>query len=76
MKKTLAAVSTGLLLIAGQAAATATTSQATPRVGDRVGARAASSSEFAGIPLIGLLAIAGVVAAAVVVVSNDDSESD
>lgn len=76
MKKTLAAISAGCLLIAGQAAATVATSDATVRVGDRVGARAEASSEFAGIPLIGLLAIAGVVAAAVVVVSDDDSESD
>jgi hypothetical protein len=74
MKKTLAAATAGLLLIAGQAAATA--NEATARVGDRVGARAESSSEFAGIPLIGLLAIAGVIAAAVVVVSDDASESD
>jgi acyl-CoA synthetase (AMP-forming)/AMP-acid ligase II len=76
MKKTLAAISAGLLLIAGQAAATATATEATARVGDRVGAQSENSSEFAGIPLIGLLAIAGVIAAAVVVVSDDDSESD
>ncbi|WP_332655415.1 hypothetical protein [Brevundimonas sp.] len=73
MKKTLAAITAGCLLIAGQAAAS---SQAATRVGDRVGAQAESSSEFAGIPVIGLLAIAGVIAAAVVVVSDDDSESD
>ena len=74
MKKTLAAVAAGTLLIAGQAAATS--QSATARVGDRVGAQAESSSEFAGIPVIGLLAIAGVIAAAVTVVSGDDSESD
>ncbi|HZW14960.1 MAG TPA: hypothetical protein VFF66_01770 [Brevundimonas sp.] len=74
MKKTLAAVAAGALLIAGQAAAT--TQSATARVGDRVGPEAGSSSEFLGIPVIGLLAIAGVIAAAVVVVSDDDSESD
>jgi hypothetical protein len=73
MKKTLAAVAIGSLLLAGQAAAT---SQGAARVGDRVGATAESSSEFLGIPVIGLLAIAGVIAAAVVVVSDDDSESD
>ncbi len=73
MKKTLAAVTAGCLLIAGQAAAT---TQASARVGDRIGAQSESSSEFAGIPLIGLLAIAGVIAAAVVVVSDDASESD
>lgn len=74
MKKTLAALTAGCLLVAGQAAAT--TQSATARVGDRVGAQADASSEFAGIPVIGLLAIAGVIAATVVVVSDDDSESD
>ena len=76
MKKTFAAITAGCLLIAGQAAATASANQAVARVGDRVGAQSESSSEFAGIPAIGLLAIAGVVAAVVVVVSDDDSESD
>ena len=74
MKKTLAAIAAGSLLIAGQAAATS--QSATVRVGDRVGPQAESSSEFAGIPVIGLLAIAGVIAAGVAVVSDDDSESD
>lgn len=73
MKKTLAAITAGCLLIAGQAAAT---TQGAARVGDRVGATAGEASEFAGIPVIGLLAIAGVIAAAVVVVSDDASESD
>ena len=73
MKKTLAAITAGCLLIAGQATAA---NQASARVGDRVGAQAGTSSEFAGIPVIGLLAIAGVIAAAVVVVSDDGSESD
>ena len=74
MKKTLAAIAVGSLLIAGQAAATS--QGATARVGDRVGPQAGSSSEFLGIPVIGLVAIAGVIAAAIVVVSDDDSESD
>lgn len=73
MKKTFAAVAAGALLIAGQAAAT---SQGVARVGDRVGAQADASSEFNGIPVIGLLAIAGVLAAAITVVSGDDSDSD
>ncbi|HYC97451.1 hypothetical protein [Brevundimonas sp.] len=73
MKKTLAAVTAGCLLLAGQAAAT---SQGGARVGDRVGARADASSEFNGIPIIGILAIAGVLAAAIVVISGDDSDSD
>ena len=73
MKKTLAAITAGCLLIAGQAAATG---QNFTRVGDRVGPKADASSEFNGIPVIGLLAMAGVLAAAIVVVSGDDSESD
>ncbi|HYC69380.1 hypothetical protein [Brevundimonas sp.] len=73
MRKTLAAVAAGCLLIAGQAAAAG---QTVTRVGDRVGAKAAGSSEFHGIPVIGLVALAGVIVAAVVVVSDDASESD
>lgn len=73
MKKTLAAITAGCLLVAGQAAAT---TQGVARVGDRVGAKADASSEFAGIPVIGLIAIAGVLAAAVTVVSDDSSDSD
>ena len=72
MKKTVLAIAAGCLLIAGQAAAT---TQSTARIGDRIGATAESSSEFAGIPIIGLLAIAGVIAATVSV-ATDDSESD
>lgn len=76
MKKTLAAVTAGALLIAGQAAATNATGPGVARVGDRVGAQADASSEFRGIPVIGLLAIAGVLAATVVVLTGDDSDSD
>ena len=75
MKKTVVALVTGLALVAGQAAA-AGQNAGFARLGDRVGAKADASSEFAGIPVIGLLAIAGVIAAAVVVVSDDASESD
>lgn len=74
MKKTIAAAAAGLLLVAGQAAAAGQTS--TVRVGDRIGAQAGDSSEFAGIPLVGIIAAAGVIAAAVAVASDDDSESD
>lgn len=74
MKKTIAAVTAGLLLVAGQAAATSQSGVA--RVGDRVGARADASSEFNGIPVVGLIAAAGVLAALIVVVSGDDSDSD
>jgi hypothetical protein len=74
MKKTLAAAAAGLLLVAGQAAAANQTS--TIRVGDRVGAQAGETSEFAGIPLIGLIAAAGIIAVTVMIASDDDSESD
>lgn len=75
MRKTIAAVTAGLLLVAGQAAAAGSTTVGA-RVGDRVGATADSSSEFAGIPLPVLLIGAAVIVATVVVASNDDSESD
>ncbi|WP_291832268.1 hypothetical protein [Brevundimonas sp.] len=74
MRKTIAAVTAGLLLVAGQAAAANTSAVA--RVGDRVGARADASSEFAGIPLPVLLIGTAVIVAVVVVASDDDSESD
>lgn len=74
MKKTIAAVTAGLLLVAGQAAAANNVS--TVRIGDRVGASADDSSEFAGIPLPVLLIGAAVIVATVVVASDDDSESD
>lgn len=74
MRKTIAAVTAGLLLVAGQAAAANTS--ATARVGDRVGARADASSEFAGIPLPVLLIGTAVIISVVVVASDDDSESD
>lgn len=72
MRKTIAAVTAGLLLVAGQAAAANTSAVA--RVGDRVGATAESNSEFAGIPIFVLLIGAAVVVGAVVVAS-DDGES-
>lgn len=74
MRKTIAAVTAGLLLVAGQAAAANNTAAA--RVGDRVGARADAGSEFAGVPLPVLLIGAAVIVAAVVVATDDDSESD
>lgn len=74
MRKTIAAVTAGLLLVAGQAAAA--NDSAVARVGDRVGARADASSEFAGIPLPVLLIGTAVLIATVVVISEDDSESD
>lgn len=74
MKKTIAAAVAGLLLVAGQAVAAGQAS--TPRVGDRLGATAGTSSEFAGIPVVALIAGLGILAATIVVVSDDDSESD
>ena len=74
MRKTIAAVTAGLLLVAGQAAAA--NDSAVARVGDRVGARADASSEFAGIPLPVLLIGTAVIIATVVVATDDDSESD
>ncbi|HYD28114.1 hypothetical protein [Brevundimonas sp.] len=74
MRKTIAAVTVGLLLVAGQAAAA--NDSAVARVGDRIGARADVSSEFAGIPLPVLLIGTAVLVATIVVASDDDSESD
>lgn len=73
MRKTVAAITAGLLLVAGQAAASNST---VARVGDRVGAASDESSEFAGIPLPVLLIGAAVIVATVVVATDDDSESD
>ena len=75
MRKTIAAVTAGLLLVAGQAAA-AGSNQAGVRVGDRVGAATGEASDFAGLPLPVLLIGAAVVVATVVVATDDDSESD
>jgi len=72
MRKTIAAVTAGLLLVAGQAAAANTSAVA--RVGDRVGATAEANSEFAGIPVFVLL-IGAAVLIATVVVASDDGES-
>ncbi|WP_339871567.1 hypothetical protein [uncultured Brevundimonas sp.] len=75
MRKTATAAAVGLLLIAGQAAAAGSTS-ATARVGDRVGARADVSSEFAGIPLPVILIGGAVLIGVIAVASSDDSESN
>lgn len=75
MKKTIAAVTVGLLLVAGQAAA-ANSSNAAVRVGDRVGASTGEASEFAGVPLPVLLVGAAILVTGVVMAVDDDSESD
>ena len=74
MRKTIAAVTAGLLLVAGQA--TAANNSAVARVGDRVGARADASSEFAGVPIFVLLIGTAVLIATIVVATDDASESD
>jgi len=74
MRKTVTAAVVGLLLVAGQAAAAGSTSAST--VGDRVGARADASSEFAGIPLPVLLIGTAVLIGAIAVASDDDSDSN
>ncbi len=76
MRKTIAAVTAGLLLVAGQAAAA--NNSAVARVGDRVGARADDSSEFAGIagvPAIVFVIGGAVLIGAIVVGTDDASES-
>jgi len=73
MKKTVAAIAAGLLLVAGQAVAQNNTAGA--RVGDRVGAQATESSEFAGIP-IAVLVIGGLDGVLVLTEVFDDSDSD
>lgn len=73
MKKTIAAVVAGTLLVATQAFAT---TQAAPRVGDRLGAVAGESEEFAGIPA-GLIFVAVAVAAvAGLSAVSDNADSD
>jgi len=75
MRKTVFAAVTGLLLVAGQAAAAGSTNP-TARVGDRVGASDEISNQLAGMPLPVLLIGAAVIVAAISVASNDDSESN
>lgn len=75
MRKTVAAVTAGLLLISSQVAA-ADSSNASIRLGDRVGQSSGASEQFAGVPLPVLLIGAAVLVGVVVVVSDDDSESD
>jgi hypothetical protein len=75
VKKTLAAVTAGLLLVAGQAAASQNT--AAVRVNDRIGAPVGESSEFAGAELGGIVLAVAAIAFVIAGVSNDDdSDSD
>lgn len=75
MKKTIAAVAVGALLAATQAMAT---TQASPKVGDRVGPQAGASSELAGGIAPGLIFAAVTVASFAIfaAATDDDSESD
>ncbi|MDQ3125942.1 MAG: hypothetical protein M3Q74_10115 [Pseudomonadota bacterium] len=74
MKKTITAVLVGGMLVATQAMAT---TQATARVGDRVGAQAGETSEFAGGFSPALIFFAVTIASfALITQVNDDSESD
>ena len=73
MKKIIAATTVGLLLVAGQAAAT---TQAAARVGDRVGATAGESSELAAIPLPLIFVGAAVLVGVIVNEVSDNGESD
>lgn len=72
MRKTIAAASVGLLLIAGQAVAANNNSVVT-RVGDRVGATAEAGNQFAGIPLPVILIGTAVLVGVVSVFSDDDA---
>ena len=74
MRKAVAAVTVGLLLVAGQAAATGSNS-AVARVGDRVGGRTGDAEQFLGVP-IGVLLIGGAVLIATASVIADNGESD
>lgn len=71
--KIIAATVAGLLLVAGQAAAT---TEASARVGDRVGAQAGESSELAAIPLPLIFIGAALLTGLIINEVSDDSESD
>ncbi len=76
MKKTLAAIATGAMLIAGQAVASNQASAA-PSVGDRVGGASGASDEFGGSIAPGLIFVVVAIAAfAAVAASDDDAQSD
>ena len=74
MKKTVAAITAGLLLVAGQAVAQ--NNSASARVGDRLGATSSESSEFAGVPIFPAIAMVAILITGIVVATDDDSASD
>ena len=73
MKKIIAATVAGLLLVAGQAAAS---TEAAARVGDRVGAKSEESSELLGLPLPLIFIGAALLTGLIIQEVSDDSESD
>ncbi len=75
MRKAVAAVTVGLLLVAGQAAAAGSNS-AVARVGDRVGGRTADAEQFLGVPIAVLLIGGAVLITTIAVVTDDGAESD
>lgn len=74
MRKAIAAVAAGLLLVAGQAVAAGSNSAVT-RVGDRIGAKAGQSEQLLGVP-IAVLIIGGVVIITTIAVVADNGDSD
>lgn len=74
MRKAIAAITVGVLLVAGQAAAAGSNS-AVARVGDRVGAQAGESDELMGVPLA-VIIIGGAVLLATIKVISDNGDSD
>jgi hypothetical protein len=74
MRKTIAAVTAGLLLVAGQAVAA--NQSAVARVGDRVGASADDSAELTGVPIFVLIVGAAALVAVVSVATDDSAESN
>ena len=72
MRMTVATTSIGQLLVAGQAAASS--SSAVTRVGDRVRASSAESSEISGVTILVLLIGTAVIVVAVVVGTDDGGE--
>ena len=73
MKKIIAATVAGLLLVAGQAAAS---TEASARVGDRVGAQSEESSELLGLPLPLIFIGAAILTGFIIDEVSDNSESD
>jgi hypothetical protein len=74
MRKAIVAITAGILLVAGQAAA-AGSNGTVARVGDRIGAQATDSDDLMGVP-ISVLLIGGAVLIATIVVISDNGDSD